>query len=154
MTIKFNKFELHSAFQYGTLNEKHFVDLPYLNDEQRHALASFLGAITREEPLPGKNKPSWLDDNFTKISGTDAYEEGKYWHYHCGPYPNSFSIRNMTFNLGVNLDGVTSAEVIHYQKLNDGTVLVVGFSPTHEPFPKSDDPHYNPLFTESDDSDI
>ncbi|UCQ16388.1 hypothetical protein DCE53_17060 (plasmid) [Edwardsiella piscicida] len=75
MTIKFNKFELHSAFQYGTLNEKHFVDLPYLNDEQRHALASFLGAITREEPLPGKNKPSWLDDNFTKISGTDAYEE-------------------------------------------------------------------------------
>ncbi|MFL7664044.1 hypothetical protein [Escherichia coli] len=57
----------------------------------------------------------------------------------------------MTFNLGMNVAGLTSAEVIHYQKLNDGTVFVVGFSPTHEPFPKSDAPHYNPLFTESDD---
>lgn len=51
----------------------------------------------------------------------------------------------------MNVAGLTSAEVIHYQKLNDGTVFVVGFSPTHEPFPKSDAPHYNPLFTESDD---
>ncbi|MGI5560994.1 hypothetical protein EPU35_24900 [Escherichia coli] len=60
MTTKFNKFELHSAFRDGKLNEKYFVDLPYLKEEQRRALASFLGAITREEPLPGKNKPSWL----------------------------------------------------------------------------------------------
>lgn len=54
MTTKFNKFELHSAFRDGKLNEKHFVDLPYLKEEQRRALASFLGAITREDPLPGK----------------------------------------------------------------------------------------------------
>ena len=151
MTTKFNKFELHSAFRDGKLNEKYFVDLPYLKEEQRRALASFLGAITREEPLPGKNKPSWLDDNSIKISGTDAYEDGNYWHYHCGPYPESVKLRSMTFNLGMNVAGLTSAEVIHYQKLNDGTVFVVGFSPTHEPFPKSDAPHYNPLFTESDD---
>ena len=26
MTTKFNKFELHSAFRDGKLNEKHFVD--------------------------------------------------------------------------------------------------------------------------------
>lgn len=103
MTTKFNKFELHSAFRDGKLNEKHFVDLPYLKKEQLQALSSFLGAITREEPLPGKNKPSWLDDNSIKISGTDAYEDGNYWHYHCGPYPESVKLRSMTFNLGMNL---------------------------------------------------
>lgn len=55
----------------------------------------------------------------------------------------------MTYNLGLNLDGLTSAEVIHYQKNGDGSVLVVGFSPNHVPFPRSDSPHYeNPLFPE------
>lgn len=151
MTTKFNKFELHSVFQYGPLNEEYFVDLPHLDKNQLHSLAAFLGAITREEPLPGKNKPSWLNDNAKKIPETDAYEEGDYWHYHCGPYPEEVKLRSMTFNLGMNLSGLTSAEVIHYQKCEDGTVLVVGFSPKHEPFPKSDEPNYNPLFTDSAD---
>jgi len=52
----------------------------------------------------------------------------------------------MTFNLAFNARGLTSDAVIHYQKLDDGTVLVVGFSPEHEPFPRSDEPHENPLF--------
>ncbi|WP_207104642.1 hypothetical protein, partial [Escherichia coli] len=67
--------------------------------------------------------------------------------YHCGPYPEVVKLRSMTFNLGMNVAWLTSAEVILYQKLNDGTVFVVGFYPTHEPFPKSDSPNYNPLFT-------
>lgn len=146
MTIKFNKFELHSAFQYGKLNEKFFVDLPHLTDAQLRSLTAFLGGVAREEMLPGKNKPSWLTDNDTKIPYTDAYEEGNYWHYHCGPYGNA-QIRSMTFNLGMNATGLTSDAVIHYQKLDDGTVLVVGFSPEHDPFPRSDEPHNNPLFT-------
>jgi len=148
MEIKFKKFELHSAFQYGKLNEKHFVDLPFLNVSQRQALAAFLGAITREEPLPGKNKPSWINDEATKIPETDAYEEGDYWHYHCGPYAKDARLGSMAFNLGLNLSGLTSSEVVHYQKLNSGIVLIVGFSPSHTPFPKSDAPNYNPLFTD------
>ncbi|WP_262033712.1 hypothetical protein [Serratia liquefaciens] len=147
MTIKFNKFELHSAFQFGQLSEQYFVDLPNLKPDQLTALSIFLGKITREEPLPGKNKPSWLRDEETKIPDTDAYEDGNYWHYHCGPYGDSVQVRSMTFNLGFNARGLTSKEVIHYQKLDDGTVLVVGFSPEHDPFPRSDDPHHNPLFS-------
>jgi len=147
MTIKFNKFEIHAAFQNGQLNEKYFVDLPHLTDDQKKALATFLGKITREEPLVGKNKPSWLWDDETKIPKTDAYEEGNYWHYHCGPYGKNVQVRTMTFNLAFNARGLTSDEVIHYQKMDDGTVLVVGFSPDHDPFPRSDAPHHNPLFT-------
>jgi hypothetical protein len=147
MTTKFNKFEIHSAFQSGKLNEEFFVDLPHLKPEHQAALTTFLGKITREEPLLGKNKPSWLNDSHKKIPGTDAYEEGNYWHYHCGPYGDSVTVRSMTYNLGYNAQGLTSKEVIHYQKLEDGTVLVVGFSPIHEPFPRSDEPHHNPLFT-------
>lgn len=146
MTIKFNKFELHSAFQFGKLNEKLFVDLPHMTQEQRLALADFLSGITEERPLPGKNKPSWLTDQETKIPCTDAYEEGSYWHYHCGPYGDC-RLQSMTFNLNFNATGQTSDSVIHYQKLQDGTVLVVGFSPTHQPFPRSDEPYTNPLFT-------
>lgn len=146
MTIKFNKFELHPAFQNGTLNEQYFVDLPQLSIEHKEALATFLGKITREEPLPGKNKPSWLSDEEFKIPNTDAYEEGEYWHYHCGPYGDA-KLRSMTFNLEFNARGQASDAVIHYQKLDDGTVLVVGFSPEHDPFPRSDEPHHNPLFT-------
>jgi hypothetical protein len=145
MTTKFNKFELHIAFQHGQLNEKRFVDLPHLTVAQRASLSEFLSKITKEEPLPGKNKPSWLTDTEKKIPDTDAYEEGNYWHYHCGPYGN-VKVRTMTFNLAFNARGLTSDAVIHYQKLDDGTVLVVGFSPEHEPFPRSDEPHENPLF--------
>lgn len=146
MTIKFNKFELHSAFQYGKLNEDFFVDLPNLTPQQQSALSAFLGGVVREEALPGKNTPSWLTDQDIKIPFTDAYEEGNYWHYHSGPYGDA-RVRAMTFNLNYNARGMTSDAVIHYQKLDDGTVLVVGFSPRHDPFPRSDEPHHNPLFT-------
>jgi len=147
MTIKFNKFEIHSAFLDGQLNEKYFVDFPHLSEEQKKLLAVFLGKLTREEPLLGKNKPSWLSDNETKIPNTDAYEEGNYWHYHCGPYAQNIQVRTMTFNLDFNARGLTSDAVIHYQKMDDGTVLIVGFSPKHNPFPRSDEPHNNPLFS-------
>lgn len=54
----------------------------------------------------------------------------------------------MTYNLSLNLSGLTSAEVIHYQKMDDGTVFVVGFSPKHQPFPAFD--NNNPLFLEDE----
>ena len=38
-------------------------NLPFMEEHHRQALATFIGRVTREEPLPGKNKPSWLNDD-------------------------------------------------------------------------------------------
>lgn len=146
MTVKYNKIELHSAFQKGQLNDHQFTDLPNFSEDQVKLLTTFMGKVVNEEPLLGKNKPSWLNDDHEKIPDTDAYEDGNYWHYHCGPYTENKHVNRMTFNLNFNADGLTSDAVIHYQKEADGTVLIVGFSKTHVPFPKSDEPHENPLF--------
>lgn len=148
MAIRFNKVVLANDFTHGALNEECFVDLPFMEEHHRQALATFIGRVTREEPLPGKNKPSWLNDDQEKLPDTDAYQDGNYWHYHCGPYNDTTRLKSMTYNLSLNLSGLTSAEVIHYQKMDDGTVFVVGFSPKHQPFPASD--NNNPLFLEDE----
>lgn len=153
MSIKYNKVELHVAFQDGTLNSCEFKDLKNLNTDEIRLLTTFITKVTKEESLVGKNKPSWLNDQGEKIEDTDAYEEGNYWHYHCGPYSDSSCLQVMTFNLNFNPKGMTSNAVIHYQKEKDGKVVIVGFSPTHLPFPKSDDPHDNPLFENIDSND-
>lgn len=152
MTI-FDKIKIAEDFQNGSANDDFFIDMPYMQEGQLKALAAFIGGVMRRESLPGKNKPSWVDDSYQKIPMTDGYEQGEYWHYHCGPsYANS-PLKSATYNLNTNFNGVTSSEIIHYQKMEDGTVFIVGFSPKHLPFPNSDDPNNgNPLFSDEDDS--
>lgn len=145
---KFN-VRLDEPFQKGSLDEEFFTDLPKMNQEQKQALAKFISHVTNGQSLPGKNKPSYLNDSLEKIPGTSAYEEGNYWHYHCGPGYNSSSNFSMTFDLGINLNGSTSSEVIHYIKENRDSILIVGYSPKHIPFPNSDD-GTNPLFGEEE----
>lgn len=138
-------------FSNGSLNEKFFVDMPHMNDEQLAALAKFMAHVSQGLPLPGKNKQSWLDDNLDEIPGTASYKEGKYWHYHCGPRYTTNPPTAMTFNLGLNLNGFTSGEVIHYIKHSSTEISIVGYSPCHTPFPKSDSTSYsNPLFSSED----
>ena len=144
------KVRLDTPFQEGTLDEDFFTDLPQMDQTQKKALAKFIKNVTDGEPLPGKNKPSHLNDNLQKIPGTDAYEEGRYWHYHCGPDYGNSSKFSMTFDLQLNLNGSTSAEVIHYIKEEEAnSILIVGYSPKHTPFPNSDDGN-NPLFGEEE----
>ncbi len=143
------KIGLAEDFSGGSVNTPEFVDLPYMQPVHVVALRDFISKVAKGEPLVGKNKPSWLDDNLNELSNTESYKANDYWHYHCGPSYSQGAVKSMTYNLGLNLDGLTSAEVIHYQKNGDGSVLVVGFSPNHVPFPRSDSPHYeNPLFLE------
>lgn len=148
--VKFT-VRLDEPFQSGDLNEKSFVDLPHMDKTQKSALAKFIAQATNGEPLPGKNKPSYLNDNLEKIPGTDAYENGHYWHYHCGPNYGSNINFAMTFDLQMNLNGYPSPEVIHYikEEKDPASILIVGYSPTHIPFPNSDDGN-NPLFGEEE----
>ena len=142
------KVTLDPDFIAGTTINKFFVDLRHLSPEQKKALASFMEKVEEGLPLPGKNKESWLDDNLNVIPGTEAYRDAEYWHYHCGPTTSSSKNFSMTFELRRNLDGVRSAEVIHYKKYEDEAeteVVILAFSPEHLPFPSPKDP-LNPLF--------
>jgi len=137
------KVKLADEFKIGNLNEAGFVDFPFMTLDQKTRLAEFIQFVSNEQPLAGKNKESWLDDLLNEIPETTLYRDGNYWHFHCGPY--SQAIKSMTFNLRRNIFGLTSAEVYHYTKAEDNTINIVGFSPDHLPFPKSD-VGYNPLF--------
>lgn len=140
------KVTLDPDFIAGTTQNQFFVDLQFLSREQAKALASFIHKVESGHPLPGKNKESWLDDHLNEIPGTEAYRDAQYWHYHCGPTTSDTKNFSMTFELRRNLNGVSSAEVIHYKKYDDeDEVVVLAFSPEHIPFPSTDDP-LNPLF--------
>lgn len=141
------KVILDDAFIDGSTKTDFFVDFKHLNDVQIQSISTFVAKVSNNEPLPGKNKPSWLDDNLQKLPHTDNYEDNNFWHYHCGPNFNTGKSFSMTFNLTTNLNGATSAEVIHYVKVTDDEIQIVGFSPKHQPFPSSDKlEDDNPLF--------
>ena len=140
------KVTLDPDFVTGTTDNKFFVDHQHLSPEQKAALSSFMKKVEEGSPLPGKNKESWLDNDLNVIPGTEAYRDAEYWHYHCGPTTSNSKNFSMTFDLRRNLDGVRSAEVIHYKKYEDeAEVVILAFSPQHKPFPSSKDP-LNPLF--------
>ncbi len=140
---------LGEAFEDGTLNDPNgFIDYDYLNDQQADAVDRFVFAVSSGQPLPGKNKPSWQDNNGNKLPNTQSYEQGNFWHYHCGPSYGQQAVKSMTFDLNINLNGQTSAEVLFYVKENDGSITIEGFCANHVPFPASDDPDKpNPLFS-------
>lgn len=148
------KVDFSPSFLNGFLNNSEFIDFQHLNQKQLKSVTEFMYKVREGSPLPGKNKPSWLNDNLSHIPHTQSFEDSNYWHYHCGPdYSTSTNI-SLTINLQMNLNGATSAEIIHYQKIDDDTIIVVGFSPQHNPFKKSDSPYYeHPFFSEEEDDD-
>lgn len=141
------KVTLSDAFKFGTVNNPKFIDMPFLNELQRKLLIDFVEAVSNDKALMGKNKPSWLDDNLDEIPHTENYQSNRFWHYHCGEFHPNAKIRSLTYQLKLNLDGLTSAAIIHYRKISPNEITIVGFSPVHIPFPYEDDPD-NPLFNE------
>lgn len=118
-----------------------------MSELQRELLFAFIRDVRADKGIMGKNKPSWLDDNLDEIPNTENYQANRFWHYHCGEFDPNVKIRALTYQLKLNLDGLTSAAILHYRKVSNEEVTVVGFSPIHIPFPYEDDPD-NPLFTE------
>lgn len=139
---------LGEAFETGELNDPNsFIDFPNLDKQQTLAVIKFFEHVSAGYPLPGKNKPSWQDNNGNTLPNTQSYEQGNFWHYHCGPSYGQQAVKSMTFDLNINLNGQTSAEVLFYVKENDGSITIEGFCANHVPFPASDDPDKpNPLF--------
>lgn len=139
---------LSHAFEHGTENDpRGFIDFPYLNDQQAFAVDRFMIAVSQGHPLPGKNKPSWQDNDGNRLPLTHSYEQAGFWHYHCGPSYSQRPVTSMTFDLKINIDGLTSAEILFYVKESDGSITIEGFCAEHDPFPQSDDPKKpHPLF--------
>lgn len=123
------------------------TDWPQLNQNEQGVIANFMISLAKGEPLKGKNKPSWVTDDFEKLSGTDAYEQENYWHYHCGPTWYSATFKGQTVDLKFNPGGMHSEECIHYYKKSDDHIVIVGYSKKHIPFLKPDNPD-NPFFSE------
>jgi len=143
--LKF-KVELDQSFEDGSLDTRNFKDLSYLTDKELVYLATFMEKVKDGVGLLGKNKPSWLSDEQEELPNTSSYKDGNYWHYHCGDFGTS-KVKSITYNLALNIDGLTSPEVLHYIKEDDNSIVIVGYSPKHKPFPASDHPRYpNPLF--------
>jgi len=147
-TIKIFNVSLDNDFLSGDSDDVFFKDFRYLSADQKKALAVFVEAASNGKALPGKNKESWLDDTLREIPDTAQYKHANYWHYHSGPSFGTSTSYSLTHNLDRNLFGLTSSEVIHYIKGND-EIVIVGFSPNHTPFPKSD-VGVNPMFPECD----
>lgn len=140
---------LSEAFEFGTLNDPNgFIDYPNLNAQQARAVDRFVYSVSHGHQLPGKNKPSWQDNHGDPLPNTQSYKQENFWHYHCGPSYSQRAITCMTFDLKINIDGITSAEVLFYVKESDDSITVEGFCANHYPFPQSDDPiKPHPLFS-------
>lgn len=141
------KVNVSESFKKGKTNNAKFIDLPFMSELQRELLFAFIRDVRADKGIMGKNKPSWLDDNLDEIPNTENYQANRFWHYHCGEFDPNAKIRALTYQLKLNLDGLTSSAILHYRKVSNEEVTVVGFSPIHIPFPYEDDPD-NPLFTE------
>lgn len=141
------KVNVSDYFRNGQTCNQKFIDMPFMSNAQKELLFAFMKAVKADDALMGKNKPSWLDDHLDEIPNTENYQANRFWHYHCGEFPPEAKIRSLTYQLKLNLDGLTSAAIIHYRKVSPDEITIVGFSPIHTPFPYEDDPD-NPLFVE------
>lgn len=136
---------ISDEFKFGQTNNRKFIDLPFLNQSQLGLVIRFLQEVSNDKALLGKNKPSWLNDQLDDILSSENYKANNFWHYHCGEFDPHAKVRRLTYHLQLNLEGLTSAAIIHYQKITDDEIILVGFSPIHIPFPLENDPD-NPLF--------
>ncbi len=136
---------LSAAFVSGQNNIPFAVDGQNLTQEELRCIKKFEDDLYNDVPLLGKNKPSWVNDNYEKIPGSDNYKDANYWHYHCGPTWRVGTYKGHTVDLAFNPGGMRSNECIHYAKTSDDTITIVGYSRLHIPFPPSDYGD-NPLF--------
>ncbi|MFQ1047124.1 hypothetical protein ACIRXL_12055 [Avibacterium paragallinarum] len=132
------RVELSQQFIKGRLNTPFFKDVPAMSEDELKCLFLFMQDIQQGKRLRGKNKPSWLDDNLNEIPHTEIYQQNNIWHYHCGPYQPSNKYHPMSA-LKINLEGETSGPVIHYQKVTEEHIVIIAYSPNHQPFPKESD---------------
>lgn len=137
----------HHSFHYGKSNSKKFTDLAYLSDQHFTLLSSFVSDVLEGNPLRGRNKPSWLDQQGNIIPQAKLYQDGNIWHYHVGEHDLTLPAKTPDIYT-VNLKGQVSPEVVHYtwRGSSQGELVVLGFSPYHIPFPNTTD-RKNPLRT-------
>ncbi|WP_225371497.1 hypothetical protein [Klebsiella pneumoniae] len=134
------------AFLEGDYDTEFATDWKFLTPEEQAVIAEFMHDVGNGYALRGKNKPSWVYDDYGTIPGTNGYMAENYWHYHCGPTWNSAPFKSQTIDLKFNPGGMQSGECIHYAKISSDSIVIVGYSRKHIPFLKSEDSN-NPFFS-------
>lgn len=115
------RVSLDEAFEFGdeqghVLNGPHFYDFPNLSAVHQLAVFQFIHDVSHGKILPGKNKPSYENNDMSDAKHCEIYKELECWHYHCGPKYRSSRIHRFTYDLNRNLYGSTSDAAIHYRK--------------------------------------
>lgn len=138
---------LSEDFLGGENDTLFLTDFPFLSEEERERIANFVEEVGSGKSVIGKNKPSYWDDDGSKIRGTDLYESYDYWHYHCGKSWLDHTFKCYTVGLKFNPSGKASKECIHYYKISEECIKIVGYSRSHIPFLLSDVSN-NPFFVD------
>lgn len=134
----------HPDFISGSYRGEKFCDFSRLinnntSDCEAALLSLFVIDVEDGKLLRGKNKPSWTDSDGLEISILIGYKSGGHWHYHIGPHdPNSTADQCKIRDL--NLNGETSAAVIHYRwydPTTKGKLIILSFGPKHVKFPRN-----------------
>jgi len=100
------KVVISPAFSKGNLDGDDFRDAPNFREKDILHLTTFVDAVEAGTPLQGKNKPSWLNDDFEEIQYTESYKEDNYWHYHGVEKSDTRKVNAFTYDLGINLNGL------------------------------------------------
>lgn len=123
-------------------NTVFFKDWKCLSENQKILIRDFTINYLYNKPLCGKNKPNHLNDNGATIPNTYMYKNNNLYHYHIGyksynTLPINFSCNHINcIGLQINMQGNTSAGVLHYIKFDDQTIGILSFGEKHQPFPQ------------------
>ncbi len=143
----FETIQCHKDFFSGSRDSQFHVDIPKLTADEYARLEAFIDFVLDAEDLSGRNKPSYTDENGKPIYSAILYSHTNAWHYHSGPYSRIHGTVKTPPHLPENLKGASSAEIVHYIKdESNKTIILIGYSREHIPFPKSDS-RSNPLRT-------
>lgn len=130
------KVLIHNKFMTGHHNSDAFMDIPAILNNPNHALPllSFIASVEKGEPLPGRNKRSYVDTYGMEISKAQKYKQYGIWHYHIGPHDPSLPCPTESI-YHENLFDYTSGSVVHYTWAKEAispSIVLLAYSPTHE----------------------
>lgn len=131
----------HKLFYEGKKRTNFFSDFTELLPHELEVLFSFIAKVKSGQPIEGKNKTSWTDENGQEINSVTftSYKTCKLWHCHVGPF-TAVPYKAQENIRVLNLKGKTSSAIVHYKwyDVERTKLIIIAFSPKHKPYPKPD----------------
>ncbi|EGQ8192687.1 hypothetical protein [Vibrio parahaemolyticus] len=127
----------HKKFFFGNTNTNEFMDYEFIEGQDLQDFALFITSVLNGQSLHGRNKPSWTTPEGKVIA---TYQKANIWHYHSGPH--RLELPTQTPNIRVINEGrFGTPAVIHYTWASEDVLVILAYSPRHNPFPLPSDKH-------------